>query len=462
MRKRILLTLCALLCGSAFAMGVVPAWNVAPASTDTNSWWVKKHEAKLREIKERGSDCRVVFYGDSITELWEWQERGKPVWNEHFATGPYQAIEFGYSGDCVHNLLWRLDNGEAEGLSPKVVVLQIGTNNTMLHPDWPVLDTVTGIKLTLDKIVEKFPDATIILCPIPAFGEKPDNPTRILNNAINAEIKKLANGETILFLDWSAPEIDVDGILDKRYTYDFVHPTTDGYRLWYAALEPYLQKLLPSEAALPATLRPEARINEGWWMKRLTDKRIKALANTNHVFDIVFCGDSITHFWENAGKNVFDETFGKYQTLNLGFSGDKVENLLWRLKYGELDGYEAKIIEVLIGTNNDDAPENVAKGIKEVLKVIREKQPKAKILLTAIFPRDEVRSKRNLKNLRVNEIIKTYANGTDIIWFDFNEQLVNDKGAITPEIFPDNLHLSAKGYKCWANALSPFLPELSK
>ena len=131
-----------------FAMGAMPAVTPAPQSTDSNYWWCTKHNAKLNEIKERG-DALVAFYGDSITELWEWQDRGKAIWEEQFIKGPYKGICFGYSADCTQHLLWRLENGEMDGIDPKVVVVQIGTNNSWLHPEYPAADTILAISAML-------------------------------------------------------------------------------------------------------------------------------------------------------------------------------------------------------------------------------------------------------------------------------------------------------------------------
>jgi len=448
----------ALLASYTFAMGVVPAMTPSPQSTDSNYWWCLKHNGKLNEIKERGGDVQVAFYGDSITELWEWEDRGKAIWEEQFVKGPYKGICFGYSADCTQNLMWRLDNGEMDGLDPKVVVVQIGTNNSWLHPEYPAADTILAISAILQQIRNKFSDAKIILCPIPPCGELPDDPRRIKNAVVNKEIKKMADGNDIVWLDWSYPLLKADGKVDQTLFYDFVHPTKEGYEKWFQALKPLLDEFLTPRKE-PEAVTPESKLNEEWWRKRLFEHRVKICANTNNYFDLVLCGDSITHGWEGWGKPVFEEYFSNYKTLNLGYGGDKTQHLLWRVQNGELDGYKAKVVAIMIGTNNvEDPAEDVAAGIKACLDVIREKQPEAKLLLMPIFPRDKApTNERRVKNGRVNEIIKNYADGEKIIWLDFNKQLMQEDGTLSEEVFPDLLHPNEKGYRVWAEALKPFI-----
>ena len=145
--------------------------------------------------------------------------------------------------------------------------------------------------------------------------------------------------------------------------------------------------------------------------------------------------------------------------MNLGYGGDKTQHLLWRLQNGELDGYKAKLVAVMIGTNNvEDPAKDVAAGIKASLDVIREKQPEAKILLMPIFPRDkQPTNERRVKNEKVNEMIKNYADGEKIVWLDFNKQLMQEDGTLSEEVFPDLLHPNEKGYRVWAEAVKPFI-----
>ena len=411
-------------------------------------WFLNRHAAKLQEIKDK-KDARIVFYGDSITEQWEIEGYGKKIWEAHFQKGPMQAINFGYGGDSTHHLLWRLENGEADNLNPPVVVVQIGTNNAWNQPEFPPCDTVLGVKAVLKKLREKFPISRIILCAIPPCGEKPDDPRRIKNDCVNTEIKKFANFHTIFWLDWAKPFLNEEGILDRTKMPDFVHPSPEGFQVWYEALEPMLKEFLYLNGT-PETLVPQTKNEQEWWISRMRERRAQILAKEDKKFDLVFLGDSISHFWEESGKEAAKKHLGKFSLLNYGFGGDWVQNTLWHVKFGALDNYEAKFISLLIGTNNTMNPaDDVVAGIKEILAVIRQKQPNAKIILTALFPRYD-RPENN--NAKINSKIKEFANGKEILWLDLTDQL-NEKH------FLDKLHPNSEGYEIWSTALEKIISQ---
>ena len=106
--------------------------------------------------------------------------------------------------------------------------------------------------------------------------------------------------------------------------------------------------------------------------------------------DLIFIGDSITHGWEEAGKDVWQKFYGKRNAVNLGIGGDQTQHVLWRLDHGNIDGISPKLAVIMIGTNNAGSgqqPEQIAEGIKAIVEQLRAKLPETKILLLAIFPR---------------------------------------------------------------------------
>src|SRR5438552_1382128 len=109
--------------------------------------------------------------------------------------------------------------------------------------------------------------------------------------------------------------------------------------------------------------------------------------------DLIFIGDSITEAWEGAGKQVWEKQYGRRNAVNLGIGGDRTQHVLWRLEHGNVEGISPKAAVVMIGTNNsngkDNTSEQIADGIKAVVAKVREKSPKTKVLLLAIFPRGE-------------------------------------------------------------------------
>ena len=203
-----------------------------------------------------------------------------------------------------------------------------------------------------------------------------------------------------------------------------------------------------------------------WQMKRHNEKL--AFIATNRDAKVVFIGDSITHFWEGAGASVWKKYFaeGPRKALNLGTSADRTEHVLWRLTEGkELDGYEAKVILLMIGTNNsghfpfeEETPIDTICGIREILRVIAEKQPKARVILTSIFPRGADASDACRKrNDVVNKEIAKFADGKKVVWCDFSDKFLDAEGRLSREIFPDLLHPNALGYEMWAGAVVPLV-----
>ena len=202
----------------------------------------------------------------------------------------------------------------------------------------------------------------------------------------------------------------------------------------------------------------------GQWWKMRHEAKLEEIAKLGGGCDIVLMGDSIMHYWEEkpyAAANWAAFT-NRFSVLNLGYAGDKTENVLWRIAHGELDGYKAKAVVLMIGTNNSTSdlatPWETAFGVKEILGEIRRRQPQAKVLLTAIFPRgrgadDGRHARAKARNDKTNAILKTFADGVDVLWMDLNGKLADPNGWTTPEMFPDRIHPSAAGYAIWQDAI---------
>jgi lysophospholipase L1-like esterase len=181
--------------------------------------------------------------------------------------------------------------------------------------------------------------------------------------------------------------------------------------------------------------------------------------------ELVFLGDSITAGW-GKHKDLWNKTFGAYKPVNFGISGDRTQHVLWRITNGELDGFKAKAAVVMIGTNNasTDPADGIARGITLIIETIRAKQPQAKILLLAVFPRGENASSdpRRTKLNQVNAIISKLDDGKNIFFLDIGGKFLQPDGSLTRAIMPDFLHLSPAGYQIWADAITPKLAELMK
>lgn len=211
----------------------------------------------------------------------------------------------------------------------------------------------------------------------------------------------------------------------------------------------------------PSTL-PTHRMEKGWWKKRF-QQNLEKVAQGGH--ELVFIGDSITQGWEGAGKAVWQEFYADRKALNLGYSGDRTEHVLWRLLNGELQGVDPKAYVVMIGTNNTGhgmvAAEETATGIKLTVELLQDRSPEAEILLLSVFPRGEQpEHKMRLRNNEINKLIQHYAEDEQVHWLDLTDAFLNEDRILTKEVMPDALHPKQTGYRIWAEAMEPTLREL--
>lgn len=218
----------------------IPAPTPEPQSAEwAQKWWMPRHEEKLAQTKALKEKIQLLFIGDSITHSWE--KSGKAIWNEYYTRR--NAFNLGFSGDRTEQVLWRLQHGAVAGLSPKLVVLMIGTNNTGHRMD-PASDTAAGVTAILQELRKRLPQSKILLLAVFPRGAVKDDPKRVLNDQINQRLKTLADGEWIHYLDINHVFLEKNGRLPKNIMPDLLHPNAKGYRLWARAMEPPIQKLL--------------------------------------------------------------------------------------------------------------------------------------------------------------------------------------------------------------------------
>jgi lysophospholipase L1-like esterase len=219
----------------------------APASadqplprTDQNS--LTAHSQLLEKARKGGID--IYFEGDSITRRWGATDYPEMLanWKQNFFG--WNAADFGWGADTIQNILWRLQNGELDGVNPKVMVLLAGTNNVGRVPgnDAKVLDITKGLKATVDLMQSKAPNATIIVTAI--FPRNDNIAVMPTINSINANLAKFADGKKIRFLNINDKLADKDGKLFDGMMGDGLHPTVKGYQVWADGLKPIFTELL--------------------------------------------------------------------------------------------------------------------------------------------------------------------------------------------------------------------------
>jgi lysophospholipase L1-like esterase len=218
------------------------------------------HQQLLAKAKSGRID--VYFVGDSITRRWGALDYPDFLahWNETFHG--WNAGNFGWGGDRTENILWRLDNGELDGVDPKVIVIQAGANNVGREPGdgAKVADVTRGLAAIIEACRKRAPAATIVLT---AIFPRNDNPAVMPTiAAINANLAKMADGRSVLFLDVNPKLADPSGTLFDGMTVDGLHPSFKGYEVWAAGLRPILTELLgppgATDHAPPPTGDPSA------------------------------------------------------------------------------------------------------------------------------------------------------------------------------------------------------------
>lgn len=204
--------------------------------------WLKRHEGFVEIAKKGGVD--VLFLGDSITDAWRFYDAqngrgGKRIFDREFA--PMKAANFGIGGDQTQHVLWRIQNGELDGIQPKVVMLMIGTNNMFAHSAEQIAEGVTAI---VKEIHKRSPKTKVLLLGIFPRGEKPGQ-IRDKIKQTNQIIAKLDDGgKTVKYLDIGDKFLEPDGTLPKEIMYDYLHLTEKGYQIWADAVKGEIEKLM--------------------------------------------------------------------------------------------------------------------------------------------------------------------------------------------------------------------------
>ncbi|HKG07213.1 MAG TPA: GDSL-type esterase/lipase family protein, partial [Pedobacter sp.] len=460
--------------------GYEPLSGVNPAAVSTEGYSRPRHDEKVAAVAKAKYD--LVMLGNSITNNFDKPEY-KGVWDQFFASR--NALNLGFSGYRTENLIWNIEHGELEGQAPKVLVLEIGTNN-IDEKNYPTRHTAAQLAGGMEAIVklvrQKLPATKIIMlrCFPGAYGgPNPTSHRAILERASDL-VAELADGKDIFYCDVNHVFLNFDGSINKEMMPDYLHPSPAGAKLWAQAMEPLLAQLMgdqskdtdkPSNTAIVPVSKLE-NDSYNWWDRHAEVLKIKKAVDP----EIVLIGNSITHFWggvpalvDNAGKprkpngpSAWDSVFGGRRVLNLGFGWDRTQNALWRLDHGELDGLHPRTVIIDIGTNNTsetenarmNTPEEIVAGIAQVCLRVRSKVPGAKIIVMAIFPREQdPKHPRRLMIAQINKVLERFAKENQLTFVDIGPSMLAADGSFLPGMMLDFTHPGEKGYQVWADAI---------
>lgn len=241
---------------------------------------------------------------------------------------------------------------------------------------------------------------------------------------------------------------------------DYVHPSDLGMAAQASAVEKKIREILHIPAGaiattIPVTQRREPNNYEWQDRHRATLEHLRT-----HTPKAVILGNSITHFWggepagpSRNGAESWDRVMRPAGFQNLGYGWDRIENVLWRVYHGELDGYEAKQVVLMIGTNNlgTNKNEEIVEGLRFLLSAIRDRQPNASVLVIGILPRRGM--EQDVKN--INRNIKQMAQKNGCKFCDAGSPLLQKDGKVNESLFVgDGLHPNEKGYNLIAGKIT--------
>lgn len=209
--------------------------------------WYCRHDEKCQIVRGR-KDFKVVCLGDSITHMFELAHqgfvRGKRVWDERLE--PLGALNLGFGWDRTQNVLWRLDHGEFEGLSPLLAQVLIGTNNfgatENFHPNTPE-EVAEGIQAVVTKVHQLSPKTTVLVLGV-FPRDKMGSPMRSRIEQLNKILKPaLAGRAGVQYRDIGSIFLDQQGEIPTDMMNDGTHPTEKGYQRWADAIVPIWKEL---------------------------------------------------------------------------------------------------------------------------------------------------------------------------------------------------------------------------
>ncbi len=213
--------------------------TITPRPHYQDGGWMKRHQSMSDRVKKGNVD--LLFIGDSITDFWETPapQGGAAVWQKYYARR--NAVDLGIAGDGTGQVLWRLQNGNVDGIAPKLAVLMIGTNNAARST---AEEIAAGVKADIAELRARLPRTKVLVLAIFPRGADNNDNLRKVNDAANKLIAKLADEQMVFYQDINARFLDRDGKLPTAIMPDLLHPDEKGYEIWADAIEPTVAKLM--------------------------------------------------------------------------------------------------------------------------------------------------------------------------------------------------------------------------
>lgn len=339
-----------------------------------------------------------------------------------------------YVLDCLPNLVGVPDEELETKIRDAVKALQAK------KPGIPILLAEHSLGAQAGSINEK----TVMAC---------EHTSEVLRNTIT---KLMAEGIKNIFL---LRNTDIG--MDINSTVDGIHPADIGMKQHGDAFAKIIREIV-HEISNPAytTTQPVIQDRDGYdWRAR--HNAIIELNKKSPPRNVIIA-NSIIHYWGGEPKDPIARGVDSWNLnlapkglRNMAFGWDRIENALWRVYHGELDGYTAKNVVLMIGTNNlgMNSDAEIIAGLKQLVGAVQLRQPGARILLSGIFPR------RNMENKvkELNTAILSLATEMRVTFINPGQIFLKEDGKIDESLFSDGLHPNATGYKKLAPVLAGFL-----
>lgn len=242
-----------------------------------------------------------------------------------------------------------------------------------------------------------------------------------------------------------------------------IHPADLGMRKYADAYRRALDTMLHEDCYRRTVFSPVTQQRDPYdWQQRHRDV---LKVNRDDPPKVVLIGNSITHYWAGTPKAHIVRGDDSWDALwhgtahNLGFGWDRIENALWRIYHGELDGFEADKVLLLLGTNNIDfnTDAEIADGIMEVVRAVRYHQPRAHIFICGVLPRADRFARIEPLNRAIQQALAQ--SGVTATFLDLSPAVLSTDDALRSELFSDGLHPTREGYQAIAARLKALLAE---
>ncbi len=432
------------------------------------------------ELLQAEHTVKIACVGNSITYGATIRNRDKlsyPAQLQAWLGKNYEVRNFGVSGATMLRkgdyTYWnRPEYKQALEFQPDIVIIKLGTNDSKPQ-NWKFSEEFSKDYTDMVQAfqaLESKPRVMIAL-PVPVFvPDKWGIRDSIVRDQIIPKLKDIARDTKCQYIDLYTP------LLSYKWAFpDDVHPNSMGaaamveqiYRALFHRDKMHSSGYL-NTAILPAPGAECRGASAGWgegkdWFTEFDE--INKIGKDRKV-DFVLLGNSITQGWGGEGRSVWspvpevwDSLFKPLNAANFGISGDRTQNILWRVLNGNFDQIKPKVVALEIGVNNfqDNSPKEIADGIDDIIHALQKKVPSVKIILIGPLPAGkDSKDPNRQKYKQVHQIIDGQANGKNIFYQNTDKIFIRNDGSLVEGLMaPDCIHLTAEGYRAWAKELIP-------